>query len=250
MSTELSDKERLRYSRHLLLNEVSEAGQLRLKQARVAVVGCGGLGSPALFYLAASGVGQLTFCDDDAVELSNLQRQILYKVSHIGQPKAKAAGKVLASLNNQISLIPQPVKLSRSNIDSILQDSDLILDCSDNFATRYLLNQYCVQHRKVLISGAALGTQGQFMTFDFRVSSVCYHCIFPQSSAQPVLNCQNAGVVSPLLGIIGSMQAMKAVSLIISDVPDKHSEMIVVDALSLQQRQFTLERDTACSVCS
>ncbi|MCO7189823.1 MULTISPECIES: HesA/MoeB/ThiF family protein [unclassified Pseudoalteromonas] len=249
MSTELSDKERLRYSRHLLLNEVSEAGQLRLKQARVAVVGCGGLGSPALFYLAASGVGQLTFCDDDAVELSNLQRQILYKISHIGQPKAKAAGKVLASLNNQISLIPQPVKLNSSNIDSILQDSDWILDCSDNFATRYLLNQYCVQQRKVLISGAALGTQGQFMTFDFRKPSPCYHCIFPQSSAQPILNCQNAGVVSPLLGIIGSMQAMKAVSLIISDVPDKHSEMIVVDALSLKQRQFTLERDTACDVC-
>lgn len=249
MSTELSDKERLRYSRHLLLNEVSEAGQLRLKQARVAVVGCGGLGSPALFYLAASGVGQLTFCDDDAVELSNLQRQILYKVSHIGQPKAKAASKVLASLNNQISLVPRPVKLDSSNIDSILQDSDWILDCSDNFATRYLLNQYCVQHRKVLISGAALGTQGQFMSFDFRAFSPCYHCIFPQSSAQPVLNCQNAGVVSPLLGIIGSMQAMKAVSLIISDSPDKHSEMIVVDALSLQQRQFTLERDAACDVC-
>lgn len=249
MSTELSDKERLRYSRHLLLNAVSEAGQIRLKDARVAVIGCGGLGSPALFYLAASGVGQLTFCDDDAVELSNLQRQILYKINHIGQSKAKAAGKVLTSLNNQISLIPLSLKLDTSNIDTVLQDSDWILDCSDNFATRYLLNQYCLRERKVLISGAALGTQGQFISFDFRASSPCYHCVFPESPASTELNCQNAGVVSPLLGMIGSMQAMKAVSLIVSGVPDKASEMIVVDALSLQQRQFTLEKDPTCTVC-
>ncbi|WP_372811553.1 HesA/MoeB/ThiF family protein, partial [Pseudoalteromonas nigrifaciens] len=205
---ELSDKEMLRYSRHILLKEVGLAGQLKLKSASVAVVGAGGLGSPALLYLAAAGIGKLILIDDDAVELSNLQRQVLYKVNHLGQKKVVAAGKVLASLNNQITVITHAEKLTQDNSAALLNNADIVLDCSDNFTTRYSVNRFCVQHKTPLISGAALATKGQLISLDFRnANSPCYGCIFPQNDIAPLINCDNAGVISPLLGIIGSMQA-------------------------------------------
>ena len=244
----LDDKERLRYSRHLLLKEVGEAGQNKLKKAKVAVIGCGGLGSPALMYLAASGVGQLTFVDDDEVELSNLQRQILYKVNHLGQSKAKVAGKVLTSLNNQISLNPINARLNLDNLTTILKGHDYVLDCSDNFKTRYLLNQYCLTNHKVLISGAAIATQGQLMVFDFRTPSPCYACLFPNDGAQTALSCDNFGVISPLLGIVGSMQALYTVNMILGH----HSGSIFkqIDGLTLEQRSFQLFEDPACTYCA
>ena len=244
----LDDKERLRYSRHLLLKEVGEAGQIKLKSAKVAVVGCGGLGSPALLYLAASGIGQLTFIDDDEVELSNLQRQVMYKVNHLGQSKAKAAGKVLTSLNNQISLTPVHARLSAENLDALLADADFILDCSDNFKTRYLLNQYCLAKYKVLISGAAIATQGQVMVFDFRSEGPCYACLFPEEGGQVSQNCDNFGVLSPLLGVIGSMQALYTVNMILGH----HSGSVFkqVDGLTLEQKSFTLFKDPDCLTCS
>jgi len=243
----LDDKERLRYSRHLLLKEVGEAGQNKLKSANVAVVGCGGLGSPALLYLAASGIGQLTFIDDDEVELSNLQRQIMYKVNHLGQSKAKAAGKVLTSLNNQISLNPVHARLSAENLDALLADADFILDCSDNFRTRYLLNKYCLAKQKVLISGAAIATQGQVMVFDFRSESPCYACLFPEGGEQVSQNCDNFGVISPLLGVIGSMQALYTVNMILGH----HSGSVFkqVDGLTLEQKSFGLFKDPECKCC-
>lgn len=243
----LDDKERLRYSRHLLLKEVGEAGQNKLKSANVAVIGCGGLGSPALLYLAASGIGQLTFIDDDEVELSNLQRQIMYKVNHLGQSKAKAAGKVLTSLNNQISLTPVHARLSAENLDALLADADFILDCSDNFKTRYLLNQYCLENQKVLISGAAIATQGQVMVFDFRSEGPCYACLFPEGDEQVSQNCDNFGVISPLLGVIGSMQALYAVNMILGH----HSGGVFkqVDGLTLEQKSFGLLKDPECIYC-
>ncbi|MBQ4813466.1 molybdopterin-synthase adenylyltransferase MoeB [Pseudoalteromonas luteoviolacea] len=250
MNKELSDRERLRYSRHLLLDKVSEAGQKQLKAAHVAVIGCGGLGSPVLFYLAASGVGKLSFFDDDKVELSNLQRQILYKVNHLGQEKSNAAKKVLASLNNDIELAPNSVRLNTENIDAMLSDVQWVVDCSDNFTTRYLINQYCYQNRKVLISGAAQGTQGQFGFFDYREQGACYACLFPEASqSTEVLNCQNAGVMSPLLGIVGSMQA-QAVCNGILGLAQGENFFVTIDALTLSQRRFQLTKDPSCSVCS
>ncbi|GEK11599.1 HesA/MoeB/ThiF family protein [Pseudoalteromonas peptidolytica] len=246
--TELSDKERLRYSRHLLLKEVGEQGQLALKQAHVAVVGCGGLGSPALFYLAASGIGKLTFIDHDEVELSNLQRQILYKVNHLGQQKAKAAGKVLASLNNDITLTPINGLLTQENIAELLSEADVILDCSDNFTTRYLLNKYCYQTNKVLIAGAAIATQGQLMCFDFRTKSPCYACIFPTDSQAPTENCGNFGVLSPILGIIGAQQALLAVNVLLGH--HQGSYFSYIDALTLVQHQLLLVKEDSCSECS
>ena len=246
--TELNDKERLRYSRHLLLKEVGEQGQLALKQAHVAVVGCGGLGSPALFYLAASGIGKLTFVDDDDVELSNLQRQILYKVNHLGQQKSKAAAKVLASLNNEITLVPMNARLTDKNVAELLRDADIVLDCSDNFTTRYLLNRYCYQASKVLIAGAAIATQGQLMCFDFRAESPCYACVFPKDSQAPTENCGNFGVLSPILGIIGAQQALLTVNVLLGH--HQGSYFAYIDALTLVQHQLLLVKEDSCSECS
>ncbi|CAM4071963.1 HesA/MoeB/ThiF family protein [Pseudoalteromonas byunsanensis] len=244
----LSDKERLRYSRHLLLKEVGEQGQLKLKNAHVAVIGCGGLGSPALFYLAASGVGNLTFIDDDQVELSNLQRQILYKVNHIGQAKSKAASKVLASLNNDILLNPVCAKVAANNIGTLLASSDVVLDCSDNFETRYLLNRYCLKNKKVLISGAAIATSGQVMCFDFRDNGPCYSCIFPSSDKGDSTNCDNFGVLSPLLGMIGTQQALLAVNTVLGH--HQGSYFYSFDALTFVLRSFVPVKDVSCSDCS
>lgn len=248
---ELSDKEQLRYSRHLMLKEVGLDGQLKLKAAHVVVIGAGGLGSPALLYLAASGVGELTLLDDDKVELSNLQRQVLYKVNHLGQAKASAAGKVLTSLNNQITVNTVSQQLTEENAEQIFKAATLVLDCSDNFATRYTVNRFCLKAGIPLISAAAIASEGQLMCFDFRVpQSPCYGCLFPEQPEQPeqqALNCDNAGVLSPLLGVMGSMQTLLGVNLILGH--HQGSQFIRFDGLTLAQQKFTLTKSADCSEC-
>ncbi|MCQ8889401.1 HesA/MoeB/ThiF family protein [Pseudoalteromonas carrageenovora] len=244
----LSDKETLRYSRHLLLKEVGLEGQLVLKATTVAVVGAGGLGSPALLYLAAAGIGTLILIDDDAVELSNLQRQVLYKVNHLGQSKVTAAGKVLTSLNNQIHIVTHNKKFDDNNAAELLNNADIVLDCSDNFATRYSVNRYCIANKTPLIAGAALATKGQLMGFDFRQNnSPCYGCVFTKSDSAPVVNCSNAGVISPLLGVIGSMQAQLTLNILLGHV--EGSVFITFDALSLKQQHFKVVKDLNCKEC-
>jgi molybdopterin/thiamine biosynthesis adenylyltransferase len=247
----LTDKERIRYSRHLFLPEVGEAGQLSLKRAHVVVVGCGGLGSPALFYLAASGIGKLTFIDDDEIELSNLQRQILYKINHLGQSKAKAAEKVLASLNNHITLSPIVGKVNDDTIARYLQGADCVLDCSDNFATRYMINRYCQAHHIPLVAGAAQGLQGQIMAFDFREDSPCYECLFPQDlsadNETQAQNCDTLGVLSPLLGVIGAQQALLAIKLLLKQAPLSH--VAFFDGATLMQQTVRLDKDPSCGCC-
>jgi molybdopterin/thiamine biosynthesis adenylyltransferase len=246
--SELNDKETLRYSRHILLSEVGITGQLTLKSSTVAVVGAGGLGSPALLYLAAAGIGTLILIDDDEVELSNLQRQVLYKVNHLGQKKVTAAGKVLTSLNNQIDVITHTQKLDDTNCTALLKSADVVLDCSDNFTTRYSVNRFCIINKTPLIAGAALATKGQLMGFDFRQSnSPCYGCVFAKNDAAPVVNCNNAGVISPLLGIIGSMQAQLTLNMLLGHFSG--SMFIRFDALSLKQQHFKVVKDLACKEC-
>lgn len=245
----LSEKETLRYSRHLLLSEVGLEGQLALKNSTVAVVGAGGLGSPALLYLAAAGVGTLILIDEDSVELSNLQRQVLYKINHLGQSKVNAAGKVLKSLNNQIEITTYSQKLDDTNSDLLLQNADIILDCSDNFATRYTVNRYCIHTRTRLVSGAALATSGQLMGFDFtQPQSPCYGCLFARSETPPVMNCSNAGVISPLLGIIGSMQAQLTLNFLLGHVSG--NMFLTFDGLSLKQQHFNVVKDPCCKECT
>jgi len=222
-SQTLNDKETLRYSRHILLDEVGLDGQLTLKRSTVAVVGAGGLGSPALLYLAAAGIGSLILIDDDVVELSNLQRQVLNIITHTQ-------------------------KLDDTNSALLLKNADIVLDCSDNFSTRYAVNRYCIANNTRLITGAALATQGQLMGFDFRQSdSPCYGCVFPQSSDAPVINCSNAGVISPLLGIVGSMQAQLTLNMLLGHF--KGNVFITFDALSLKQQHFKMTKDLACKEC-
>jgi len=246
--SELSDKEQLRYSRHLMLKEVGLEGQLKLKAAHVIVVGAGGLGSPALLYLAASGVGELTLLDDDKVELSNLQRQVLYKVNHLGQAKVSAAGKVLGSLNNQITVNTIEQQLTEQNAEQVFAGATLVLDCSDNFTTRYTVNRFCLKAGIPLISGAAIASEGQLICFDFRkADSPCYGCLFPEQPTEQALNCDNAGVLSPLLGVIGSMQALLAINLILGH--HQGSKFIRFDGLTLAQQQFSLTKSTDCTEC-
>ncbi|QTH70568.1 HesA/MoeB/ThiF family protein [Pseudoalteromonas xiamenensis] len=247
----LTDKERIRYSRHLLVPDIGEVGQLQLKSAHVVVVGCGGLGSPALLYLAASGIGRLTLIDDDTVELSNLQRQILFKVSHLGQQKAKAAQKVLANLNNDIVLQAHVAKVSSDTIASCLSGADCVLDCSDNFSTRYLINRFCQSKKIPLVAGAAQGTSGQVMAFDFRMESACYECLFPRHSteepASRAVNCDTLGVLSPLLGVIGSQQVILCLQIILG--ANKPSHVAFFDGQSLAQQVFQLQKDPHCVCC-
>ncbi|MGS0497921.1 molybdopterin-synthase adenylyltransferase MoeB [Pseudoalteromonas sp. S1727] len=245
---ELSDKEQLRYSRHLMLKEVGLEGQLKLKAAHIVVVGAGGLGSPALLYLAAAGVGELTLLDDDKVELSNLQRQVLYKVNHLGQDKVSAAGKVLSSLNNQIKINTISTKLSADNAQQVFSGATLVLDCSDNFSTRYVVNRQCLALGIPLVSGAAIASEGQLMCFDFRQpQSPCYGCLFGAQPQEQTLNCSNSGVLSPLLGVIGSMQALLAVNIVLAH--HQGSQFIRFDGLSLAQQQFKLSKAPQCTEC-
>ncbi|WP_267894140.1 MULTISPECIES: HesA/MoeB/ThiF family protein [unclassified Pseudoalteromonas] len=245
---ELSAKEQIRYSRQLMLDGFGMDAQLRLKNATLLVVGCGGLGSPALMYLASSGIGRLRLMDDDLVELSNLQRQVLFKVNHLGQPKAKAAAKVLASLNNEIAVEAIVTRADANNLDELVNDSDLVLDCSDNFATRYAVNRSCYAQKKPLVSAAASGFNAHLAYFDFRrAASPCYECVFPEREDNPSDNCATQGVIAPLLGIIGAQQALLAIQCILGtgETGVVHS----YNAHTLGQKQFKLPKDPDCDCC-
>lgn len=245
----MNNQQKIRYSRHIMLNEVGQTGQNRLQQSHVLVVGCGGLGSSALFYLAASGVGTLSFCDADCVELSNLQRQILFKINHLGQNKATAAGKVLASLNNQIQLNPHPARLDEHNAEALIKPCDLVLDCSDNFATRYLINRTCQRLGVGLVSGAAQQFQGQIMGFAFgEQPSPCYECVFAEPAQMPTTNCDTLGVISPLVGMVGSQQALLAINYLLKIQNGSHFSAI--NGRTLNQQVLRLNANPQCKVCA
>ncbi len=245
----LNDKELLRYSRQIMLEDVQQAGQQRLKQAHVLVIGAGGLGSSVLLYLAAAGVGQLTVFDDDVVSLSNLQRQILYKVNHVHQPKAQAAAKTLRSLNNQITVETHAERFNEHHI-KYLDAVDCVLDCSDNFSTRNLLNRVCQQSKVPLISGSATGFSGQVFSADFSrallTRQACYACVYgePQSHGQ---NCDTLGVIAPLLGVVGSLQGQLAINYLLhSQLPN---QLLTYDAKTISMRTFKLAPSEQCHVC-
>ena len=246
---DLSNQELIRYSRQLLLPEINESAQLKLKNATVLIVGLGGLGSPAAFYLAASGIGKLVLVDDDKVELSNLQRQILYKVSHIGQSKSKAASKTLQALNNQIALDTVCERLNTDNAKRLINECDIVLDCSDNFDTRYLINRLAKQFGKSLVSGAAMGWQGQLCIVDNRKhNSPCYECLFPKSEQSSAQNCDTLGVISPILGVVGAQQALAAILMLldIGDLP----QFIQIDSRTLKQNTYSFAVSESCKTCT
>ncbi|HKZ09861.1 MAG TPA: molybdopterin-synthase adenylyltransferase MoeB [Rhodanobacteraceae bacterium] len=243
-----------RYSRHLRLPEVGEAGQRKLESARVVVLGAGGLGSPAAYYLAAAGVGTLVMADDDVVERSNLQRQILHTDDRIGMSKLDSAAQALHGLNPRVNLEGLPERVTASNVEALLEGADVVLDGADNFPVRYLLNDACVKLAMPLVYGAVQRFQGQVSVFDAgrqRGKAPCYRCLFPQPPApEDAPNCSEAGVLGVLPGVVGMLQATEAIKLILGIGEPLVGRVLMFDALSMRFRETRLAPDPECPVCA
>jgi len=245
----MNDQELLRYSRHILLNELGVVGQQRLREARMLVIGAGGLGSPAAFYLASAGVGSLTLVDGDKVDLTNLQRQILHTTDRIGQPKAASGRQTLVAINPQVEVIARTERVGDSELDGLVSAATIVLDCSDNFSTRHAVNRACVKHRRPLVSGAAIRFDGQLAVFDLtRSDSACYACLFPEGEGEDEL-CAVMGVFAPLTGIIGTMQAAEALKLAAGAGESLAGRFMLLDALTMSFRTLRVPRDPNCPVC-
>ncbi|MEO8331075.1 MAG: molybdopterin-synthase adenylyltransferase MoeB [Gallionella sp.] len=246
----MNDQQLLRYSRHILLNEIGIEGQQRLLDARVLIIGLGGLGSPAALYLAASGVGHLTLCDHDTVELSNLQRQIIHRTSAIGQAKVGSARNALQDINSEVECIALTVRAEGEHLNGLVAQTDVVLDCSDNFATRYAVNRACIAQRKPLVSGAAIQFDGQVAVFDFRrADAPCYNCLFPEDSLAAELRCATTGVFAPLVGIIGTLQAAEALKLLAGIERGLSGKLLTINALDMDIMRSNLNKDLACDAC-
>lgn len=245
----LTDDELLRYSRQILLQQVDIDGQLRLKQSRALIVGVGGLGSPVALYLAAAGVGELHLADFDTVDLTNLQRQIIHDTHSVGQSKVDSAMARLAAINPQVKRVPHRVALDEDSLAAAVEAVDLVLDCSDNFTTREAVNAACVAARKPLVSGAAIRFDGQLSVFDpRRAESPCYHCLYGHGS-ESELTCSEAGVIGPLVGLVGSLQALEALKLLAGFGEPMVGRLLLIDALGTRFRELKVKRDPGCSVC-
>ena len=246
----MNDQQLLRYSRHILLQEIGIEGQEKLIGAHALIIGAGGLGSPAALFLAASGVGTLTICDNDTVDLTNLQRQILHRTASIGMNKVDSARAALAEINPDVQVNNLKERVESARLHELVAQADVVLDCSDNFATRYALNRACVQLRKPLVSGAAIRFSGQVTVFDFRQDhSPCYHCLFPENTENEDTRCAEMGVFAPLVGIIGSMQAAEALKLLLGIGTSLCGKLLIMDALHSGLRTIKLSRDVNCPVC-
>lgn len=246
----MNDQELLRYSRHILLNEIGVEGQQKIRAARMLVVGAGGLGSPAAYYLASAGAGSITLVDGDAVDLTNLQRQILHTTARIGTAKAESGRTALRAINPEVEINPVARRVGIEELDALAGDATIVLDCSDNFETRHAINRACVMHRKPLVSGAAIRFDGQIAVFDLRApASPCYACLFPPGDGQDEL-CSIMGVFAPLTGIIGTMQAAEALKLASQAGTSLHGRLLMLDALTMNWHAVRVTRDPACPVCS
>ena len=245
----MTDQELLRYSRHILLNEIGVEGQQRLREASMLVIGAGGLGSPAAFYLASAGVARITLVDGDSVDLTNLQRQILHTTDRIGTPKASSGQVALAAINADVRVVPVPRRADPDTLAELARTATVVLDCSDNFETRHALNRACVTHRKPLVSGAAIRFDGQVAVFDLRhEASPCYACLFPPGDGEDEL-CAVMGVFAPLTGIIGTTQAAEALKLAAGIGQSLEGRLLMLDALSMRWHSVRVKRDPACPVC-
>jgi len=247
----MNDEQLLRYARHILLDDIGIEGQERLLAARVLVVGAGGLGSPAAMYLASAGVGHITLADDDVVELSNLQRQLLHGTASLGLHKVESGRRTLQALNPGVQVEAIAARLRDDALDAAVAASDVVLDCCDNFATRHQINRACVRHRKPLVSGAAIRFDGQAGVFDLRdAAAPCYHCLFPDTAEADDMNCATMGVFAPLVGIIGSIQAAEALKLLAGVGESLSGRLLYLDARTMQWRSVNVPRDPECAVCA
>tara|TARA_R110002050_G_scaffold9504_1_gene32904 strand:+ start:44914 stop:45669 length:756 start_codon:yes stop_codon:yes gene_type:complete len=245
----MNDDQLLRYSRQILLPQIDITGQQKLLNSHVLIIGMGGLGSPVALYLAAAGVGHLSLVDDDVVELSNLQRQIIHSEQNIGRLKVESAVDSLRTLNSGIQVDTQATRLDEQALTIAVAAADVVVDCSDNFATRFLLNKVTQQLEKPLVSGAAIRMEAQVTVYDPRISgSACYRCIY-EDNGELQQTCSESGVLSPLLGIIGSMQAVETVKLLTNIGESLAGRLMILDAFAMTWRELKLRQDPDCPVC-
>ncbi len=246
----MTDDQLLRYSRHILLDDIGIEGQTKLLQSHALVIGAGGLGSPVALYLGTAGVGRLTLVDHDTVDVTNLQRQIAHNRSRVGQPKAASARASIAAINPDPLVRAVQRRADAALLDELLAEADVVLDCSDNFATRHAVNAACVKHRKPLVSGAAIGFDGQISVYDIRTEGApCYGCLFPPGVAFEEVACATLGVFAPLVGIIGTMQAAEALKLLAGIGTPLAGRLLMLDARSMHWDEVRIARQAGCPVC-
>ena len=252
----MNDDQLLRYSRHILVDEIGIEAQQRFLDAHAIVVGAGGLGSPAAMYLAASGVGALTLVDNDTVDLTNLQRQIAHSLARVGRPKVESAAAAAAAINPEVRVVGLRERADAARLDALVAEADVVLDCTDNFATRHAVNAACVAHAKPLVSGAALAFDGQVAVYDTRDreaagggTNPCYACVFAPDADFPEVACATMGVFAPLVGIVGSMQAAEALKLLAGIGSSLAGRLQMLDARRMEWTELQVARDPACPVC-
>jgi molybdopterin-synthase adenylyltransferase len=246
----MDDSQLLRYSRHILLPELGPDAQEKFSSAHALLIGMGGLGAPAAHFLAAAGVGRLTVCDADRVDLTNLQRQLLYATADVGMAKVDAAAARLSAVNPEVDVVRIPQRVEATELAPLVAAADVVLDCTDNFTTRHAINRACVAARKPLVSGAALRFDGQIAVFDVRdPASPCYHCLFGEGDEIEETRCATMGVFAPLVGIVGATQAAEALKLIAGVGATLAGRLLLLDALAMQWREVRVPRDVKCPVC-
>ena len=246
----MNDNQLLRYSRHILLDQIGIAGQEKLLNAHALIVGAGGLGSPVALYLAAAGVGHIAVADNDVVEITNLQRQIAHDMASLGVNKAQSAAQRMLAMNPDLQITAVNLRLQGEALDAAVAQADVVLDCSDNFPTRHAVNRTCVRHSKPLVSGAAVRFDGQIAVFDLRNESApCYACLFPEHARDAEMRCAEFGVFAPLVGVVGSIQAVEALKLLIGTGESLSGRLLLHEALSADWRTLRLKKDPGCEVC-
>ena len=246
----MNDSQLLRYSRHILLDEIGIEGQDKLLAAHALVIGAGGLGSPAAMYLASAGIGTLTLVDDDNVDLTNLQRQIAHTTARVGQPKAESARITLQQINPEIAIETVQERVADARLLELVAAADVVLDCTDNFATRHAVNRACVAQRKPLVSGAVIRFDGQISVFDPRGGDLpCYSCLFPQDQKFEDVACSTMGVFAPLVGVVGAMQAAEALKLVMGIGESLAGRLMMLDGLRMEWTSIRIARHDDCPVC-
>jgi molybdopterin/thiamine biosynthesis adenylyltransferase len=247
----MNDDQLLRYSRHILLDELGIEGQQRLLAADALVIGAGGLGSPVALYLGTAGVGRITIVDHDTVDVTNLQRQIAHNLARVGQPKAGSAAQTIHAINPEVQVTALQERADAARLDALVRDADVVLDCSDNFKTRHAVNAACVAHGVPLVSGAAIRFDGQISVYDTRdAAQPCYACIFPPEAAFEEVQCATMGVFAPLVGIIGSMQAAEALKLLAGVGRSLAGRLQMLDGRAMEWTEIAIARNPPCSVCA
>ena len=246
----MNDDQLLRYSRHILLDEIGIEGQQQLLASHALIIGAGGLGCPAALYLGSAGVGRITIVDDDRVDATNLQRQFAHSTARIGMLKVNSVREAVAAINPDVTVIPVAQRADDELLEVLVQQADVVLDCSDNFATRHATNRACVKHRKPLVSGAAMRFDGQIAVYDTRrADSPCYACVFPETEQAPEANCATMGVFAPLVGVVGSVQAAEALKLLCGTGQPLRGRLLMLDGKSMQWSEMALSRNESCQVC-